>query len=48
MCSVARDGGAYVRFRRGLEIGNELLVLAAAREAPRIALDDMLRICLVL
>ena len=45
---MTSDGSAYVRFRRALEIGNELLVLAAARELPRIALDDALRICLVL
>jgi hypothetical protein len=31
---VTSDGGAHVRFRRALEIGNELLVLAAARELP--------------
>src|SRR5436853_7796651 len=48
MCSVTSDGSAYVRFRRALEIGNELLVVAAARELPRVALDDALRICLVL
>jgi hypothetical protein len=45
---VTSDGSPYARFRRSLEIGNELLVLAAARELPRIALDDALRICLVL
>jgi hypothetical protein len=45
---VTSDGSAYARFRRALETGNELLVLAAARELPRIALDDALRICLVL
>lgn len=45
---MTSDGSAYARFRRALEIGNELLVLAAARELPRIALDDALRICLVL
>jgi hypothetical protein len=48
MCSMTSDGSAYVRFKRALEVGNELLVLAAARELPRIALDDALRICLVL
>ena len=48
MFGVTSDGSAYLRFRRALEIGNELLVLAAARELPRIALDDALRICLVL
>src|SRR5947199_9423663 len=41
MCSVTSDSSAYV-------LGNELLLLAAARELPRIALDDALRICLVL
>ncbi len=45
---MTSDGSAYARFKRALEIGNELLVLAAARELPRIALDDALRICLVL
>ena len=29
-------------------MGNEAVVLAAARELPQIALDDALRICLVL
>ena len=48
MFGVTSDGSAYVRFKRALEIGNELLVLAAARELPRIALDDALRICLLL
>lgn len=48
MCSVFSDGSPYARFRRALEIGNEALVTAAARELPRIALDDALRICLVL
>jgi hypothetical protein len=45
---VTSDGSAYGRFRRALEMGNETLVLAAARELPHIALDDALRICLVL
>lgn len=45
---MTSDGSAYVRFRGALEIGNELLVSAAARELPRTALDDALRICLVL
>ncbi len=45
---VTSDGSPYVRFRRALETGNELLVLTAARELPRIDLDDALRICLVL
>ncbi len=42
------DGSPYARFRRALETGNELLVLGTARELPQIALDDALRICLVL
>ncbi len=45
---VTSDGNPYTRFRRALETGNEALVTAAARELPRIALDDALRICLVL
>src|SRR5947199_10689653 len=45
---MTSGGSSYVRFRRALEIGNELLVVAAARELPRVALDDALRICLVL
>jgi hypothetical protein len=45
---MTSDGNPYTRFRRALETGNEALVTAAARELPRIALDDALRICLVL
>src|ERR1700729_3402541 len=45
---MTSDGSAYARFRRALETGNEVLVLGAARELPQIALDDALRICLVL
>jgi hypothetical protein len=45
---MTSDGSAYARFRRALDTGNELLVLAAARELPQVALDDALRICLVL
>lgn len=45
---MTSDGNAYARFRRALQTGNEALVLAAARELPQIALDDALRICLVL
>lgn len=41
-------GSPYARFQRALEVGNELLVLAAARELPQVALADALRICLVL
>jgi hypothetical protein len=45
---MSSQGSAYARFRRALETGNELLVIAAAKELPRVALDDALRICLVL
>ena len=45
---MSGDGSPYARFRRALETGNEMLVLGAARELPQIALDDALRICLVL
>ena len=45
---MASHGSPYSRFRRALQSGNELLVLTAARELPKIALDDALRICLVL
>jgi hypothetical protein len=45
---VTSEGSPYSRFRRALETGNELLVLTAARDLPQIALDDALRICLVL
>jgi hypothetical protein len=45
---MTSQGSAYARFRRALEIGNQALVLATARELPQIGLDDALRICLVL
>jgi hypothetical protein len=45
---VTSEGNAYARFRRALRTGNEALVTAAALELPRIALDDALRICLIL
>jgi hypothetical protein len=45
---VTSDGSAYTRFRRALDSGNELLVIAAARELPQVRLDDALRICLLI
>jgi hypothetical protein len=45
---MTSDGNPYARFRRALETGNEALVTAAALELPQVALDDALRICLVL
>jgi hypothetical protein len=44
---MTSDGNPYARFRRALSTGNEALVIAAALELPRIALDDALQICLV-
>ena len=48
MFALTSDGNPYARFRRALETGNETLVVAAARELPKVTLDDALRICLVL
>jgi hypothetical protein len=48
ICSMTGDGSPYTRFRRALDAGNEMMVLATARELPHIALDDALRICLVI
>lgn len=45
---VTSDGSPYTRFRRALDTGNAALVIAAARDLPQIALDDALRICLIL
>jgi hypothetical protein len=45
---MTSEGSPYRRFRRALETGNAALVTTAALELPRIALDDALRICLVL
>jgi hypothetical protein len=45
---VTSDGSAYGRFRRALETGNELLVLAAAKELPQVSLTDALRVVLLL
>jgi hypothetical protein len=45
---MTSQGTPYARFRRALTTGNEALVTAAALELPQVALDDALRICLVL
>jgi hypothetical protein len=45
---MTSEGSPYQRFRRALATGNVALVTATALELPRIALDDALRICLVL
>jgi hypothetical protein len=45
---MTSEGSPYQRFRRALETGNASLVTTTALELPRIALDDALRICLVL
>lgn len=45
---VTSEGSPYSRFRRALDSGNELLVIATARELPRVGLEDALRICLLI
>jgi predicted deacetylase len=45
---MTSQGSAYVRFRRALDTGNELLVIATARELPTVPLEDALRICLLI
>lgn len=45
---ISKHGTAYGRFRRALDSGNEVLILSAARQLPRVALNDAQRICLVL
>ncbi len=45
---MTSQGSAYGRFRRALEAGNEFLVIAAARELPKVPLHDALRICLLI
>src|SRR6201990_1590453 len=44
---VTSDGSAYSRFRRALDTGNELLVIATARELPQVSLADALRVVLL-
>ena len=45
---MGNHGTAYGRFLRALDSGNEVLILSAAKQLPRVALNDALRICLVL
>jgi hypothetical protein len=45
---VSNQGTSYGRFLRALDLGNEVLILSAARDLRRVALNDALRICLVL
>jgi hypothetical protein len=45
---MTSDGSAYSRFRRALHARNLNLVVAAARELPRVSLDDALHVCLLL
>ena len=45
---VTSEGSAYNRFRRALDTGNELLVIATARELPQVSLADALRVVLLL
>ena len=49
MFGMGDASSPYARFRRSLETGNPHLVLAPpARELPRVAPDEALRVCLVL
>ena len=48
MCSMTSQGSAYARFRRALLTQNVNLIDAAAREVPRIGLDDVVRILVVM
>jgi len=45
---VTSQGSPTARFRRALATGNATLVLEAAAELPRVALEDALAICMVL
>jgi hypothetical protein len=45
---MSKYGTAYGRFLRALDSGSEVLILSAAKDLPRVALKDALRICLVL
>lgn len=44
---VTSEGSAYSRFRRALDTGNELLVIATARDLPQVSLPDALRVVLL-
>jgi hypothetical protein len=45
---MSKHGTAYGRFLRALDSGSEVRILSAARQLPRVALNDAPRICLVL
>lgn len=45
---MTSDGSAYARFKRALLTGNPGIILPAAAELEQIALDDALRILVVL
>ena len=45
---MTSQGSAYARFRRALLTGNLKLIDAAARELPHVALDDALRMLVVM
>ena len=45
---MGNHGTSYGRFLRAHDSGNEVLILSAAKQLPRVALNDALRICLVL
>jgi hypothetical protein len=45
---VTSGGSPYARFRRALDNGNLSVVRLAAAELPRVALEDALRVCLLI
>lgn len=45
---VTSQGSPHARFRRALTTGNLVIVEAAARELPQVALDDALAILVML
>lgn len=45
---MTSDGSPYPRFKRALDTGNLNLVRLAAAELPHVAIDDALRVCLLL
>ena len=45
---MTSQGSPYARFRRALDNGQLTMVRATAAELPRVALDDALRVCLLI
>jgi hypothetical protein len=45
---MTSEGSPYARFRRALDNGHLAMVRLAAAELPRVALEDALRVCLLI